>query len=203
VFPYETVDGKISIARLYTQEECQDLDDGSFTEIDSDHFSMDVLPSWSSGQEPVSKVILSYNKHPVDDKYFEQLEINFKRTQSYYQDFGQTVDLECPSLYLRNSQLTRLTPLDPQLPAEIAVFLNPLWGRHTSHPAPVITATCPYSDMIVNIGDIVKVTHPGIVNLRTSGLGFSGEYFQVMGTRPSQDKQSIEENEVQVLRWYQ
>lgn len=185
IFPLENEAGKISLSYMFTEAEAGVLDDEvGLTEIAGDEIEARALPDWSSGQIPVTKVIIKYNRHPVDDEYFSKLEVNFPRARKYYGDLGRTIKLETAFLYLNHSTLAALSPDDPELPEMIARVINPMWGRHSNYPAPVIKLRAPYSQNTLSVGQVIKLTHPSMPNLRTSGRGFSDEYFQIMGIEP-------------------
>jgi hypothetical protein len=185
VFPFETNDGKYSIAKLVVEDEARELDDGSLFDVDEDHIDAKGLPDWTSGQAPVTKVKVKYNKDPVGSTFYGNIEINFKRSQSYYQKFGRTVSIESSVIYLSKALITNVDPKDPELPEILSRLVNPVWGRHSARPAPIVVARCPFQDAAdVEVGDVVKVTHTELPNLRTGLRGLSGEYFQVMGVIP-------------------
>ncbi len=182
LFPLETVDGKISLSYLYTEPEVQALDDDSpLVELDDDELEAVVLPDWNSGQIPVTKVIVKYNKHPIEDEFFSKIEINFPRSRRFYGKYGRTVKIQSAFLYMNKTTWSTLEPADPELPEIVARVLNPMWGRHSSYPAPRIAVRTPYRNMVLNVGQPVKLTHPSLPNLRTSQRGLASEYVQILG----------------------
>jgi hypothetical protein len=186
VFPLETVTGKLSLAYLHTEAEAQAIDeDDPLTEIDAGEQSCKMLPGWNSGSLPVAKVEVKYNKHPTGDDYYGTLEINFQQTRDWYQEHGRTIKLECACLYVPNIDKARLNPADPQLPELVARMVNPMWSRFVQHPAPIISATIKYRNIDLQVGQLVKLTHEQLPNLRTGQRGLSGEYCQVIGMSPS------------------
>ena len=186
IFPFETTDGKYSLAHLLVEDEARELDDGSLFEMDGDHVKARGLPDWTSGSPPVTKVKVKYNKDPVGDNFYGSLEINFKRSQSNYQELGETVAIESGMIYLSKSLVSIIDPADPELPEMISRLLNPMYFRHSRHPAPRMMVMCPFQDAAeVEIGNVVKFTHPSMPNLRTGLRGLSGEYCQVLGVTPS------------------
>lgn len=191
IFPFETLEGKLSLGKLYVEDECREFDDGSLNEFGGDEIRANGLPDWSSGNPPVTKVIIKYNKHPAKSEYFGELEINFKRSKSYYQDFGSIVKFEASTLYLPNTLIRSMSPNDPEIPGLLAWLINPMFCRHTTHPAPVVKAVGNHAQATrCQIGDVVKVTHPSMPNLRTGDRGLSGEYFQILGVEnnPNSDE---------------
>ena len=186
IFPFETTDGKISLGYLATEAECTDADDGSLLSIGDDIITANVAPDWTSGRAPITKVTVKYNKNPCSDDWYGKLEINFARARGTSHDFGRSEEIECASLYVANKQLEQADPRSPELPDMIARLINPLWGRHTTFPAPVVRVAVPYSyDAQIEIGDFVKLTHDLLPNLRTGARGFADEYFQVIAKEPS------------------
>jgi hypothetical protein len=185
VFPFETPDGQISLSYLYTEAEAAVLDDEvGLVSIDGDSIEATSLPDWSAGQIPVTKVEIKYNKHPTEDDYFSKLTVNFARAQNLYGDLGRTIKLETGLLYLDHTTLAEMSPGDPELPELMGRMLDPMWSRHSSHPVPIIKARAPYSKMTLSVGELVKLTHPSLPNLRTSQRGFTDEYFQILGGEP-------------------
>jgi hypothetical protein len=187
VWPFETHDGRVSLGYLYTEPECRAADDGSLRELDDDDLEAERLPSWNSGKPPVTKVVVELNRHPVKSDYFSTIEINFARSQKYYQDLGETVQISTGVLYLPMHLAKQINPLDPELPEFLSRLINPMWGRHSTHPAPVIGCRVDRANIDIDIGEVVKLTEPSMPNLRTGCRGFSGEYFQVVGVQDDID----------------
>jgi len=186
VFPLETVGGKLSLAYLHTEAEAQAIDeDDPLTEIDAGEQDCKMLPGWSSGSLPVAKVIVEYNKHPTDDEYYGSLEINFQQTRDWYQEHGRTIKLETACLYVPNIDTARMCPGDPQLPELVSRMVNPMWSRFVQHPAPIISVKVKYHNVDLQLGQLVKLTHEQLPNLRTGQRGLSGEYCQVLGISPA------------------
>lgn len=196
IFPFETYDGRLSLSYLYTEPECQHIDDGTLREIDADDLDATVLPSWGSGPSPVTRVLVKYNRHPVNDDYYSDLEINFINGQTYYRDFGRTVEIKCASLYWPSGSSQKMGPNDPSMPDMVARLINPMWGRHSTHPCPVIGVRLDSLNYDINIGDIVKLTQSNMPNLRTGQRGFSNEYFQVIGV-----EHNLEGSGIDVTLW--
>ena len=185
LFPYETTDGKISLGYLMTEAECSEIDDGFLVSIGSDSMDAQSAPGWTSGRMPITKLMIKYNKNPCEDDYLGKIEVNFSRSRGTSQDYGRTEEIECQQLYSHNNSFERVDPRSPEIPDSVARIINPLWGRHTMFPAPVITCSVPYSmDSEIDVGSIVKVTNSNIPNLRTGTRGLSDEYFQVVGKAP-------------------
>jgi hypothetical protein len=184
VFPFETVDGKISLSYLWTDAEARADDDGSYTEIDTDVINGRALPAWNSGSPPITSIKVQYNKLPLDDEYLSTLKINFERGKRLYKKFGRVIELKADTLYMKDGDLIRLSPNNPELPDMISRLINPMYGRHANYPAPIIELDVSYENMTIDIGDIVKVTHSELPNLKTGGRSFSGEYFQCIGSTP-------------------
>lgn len=185
LFPFETTDGKLSLGYMLTESECVDIDDGSLLALGSSILDAKSAPNWTAGRNPITKVEVKYNKHPCSSDWFGKLEINFARSRGTAWDYGRSETIECPMLYVPDNSFERVDPRDPELPDLIARLINPLWGRHTMFPAPVVNVTVRYSyDAQIEIGDVVKLTHALLPNLRTGSRGFDGEYFQVVSKSP-------------------
>ena len=193
IFPFETLAGKLSLGKLFVEDECRELDDGSLAEFGEDEIKAQGLPDWTSGRPPVTKIVVKYNKHPISDKFYGDLEINFKRARSYYQDRGRVIKIKTAVLYIPNALIRTVDPLDPELPSLLAWMINPMFGRHSIHPAPIMKATGNYAQYSEHeIGDVVKVTHANMPNLRTGTRGLSGEYCQILGIEPNADGDSTD-----------
>jgi len=182
IFPFETYDGKISLGCLMTYEEAQVQDSlTTLTHFNSDHLEARILPDWTSGKEPITKIILKYNKDPGQDVFYGTTNVFFDNSAEWYQDRGRTIEIENAVLYHPDPTLTRISHRDVKLPAILKRFLSVLWDRQALYPCPVLQLTTPFSDVAVDIGDIVKVTDTNIPNMRTSARGLSSEYHQIVG----------------------
>jgi hypothetical protein len=187
VFFYQDNDGKIAINYLYTESEARDADEASaLVAIDSSKQEAEPLPGWSAGQEPVTKVLCDYNKHPVDDEWFSEMTINFGLAWRYFEGFGRTVRVKCGILYTPELNVIRVNPRDPHIPELVGRLINPMWARHSLFPVPRIRLRSPYWARILVPGQLVKFTQANIPNLRTGTRGMTGEYFQVMGIDPNE-----------------
>jgi len=185
VFPFETYDGKISLAYLPTYEEARiENSISALTALDSDHLSAKMLPDWTSGKPPISKIKIRCNKHPCKDKYASDVNVFFESSNEWYKDIGRTVELELSTLYMSDRAMKRVDHKSPKVPATIKRFIATLWDRLALYPCPIVSVTCPYSDIKVNVGDSVTLTHEDLPNLRTSQRGLTTEFFQVVGRTP-------------------
>lgn len=185
VFPFETYEGKIGLGCLMTDAEARaDNEDSSATEFDANHMDSKQIPDWTSGKPPISKIVMSYNKHPVNDDYMGKIEMIFGDSKEWYQDLGRSVELSIDSFYYRDSNFEKLRHNDPRMPSILRRLTAVIWDRQSLYPCPVINCRTPYSDVKNNIGDIVLVTHLSLPNLRTSQRGLSGEYYQIVGRQP-------------------
>jgi hypothetical protein len=185
IFPYETTAGKIGFAALMTEEEARIINTVSALETFSDSDNMaSSLPDWTSGQPPISKMVIKYNKHPVEDDYMGEMELLFGFTSEWYQDLGRTIELELDSFYHPDNEFRRVAHNDAKLPAMIRRLTAVLWDRQAQYPCPVVQVSTDYSKITTEIGDPILFTSSGLPNLRTSQRGLSSEFFQVVGKHP-------------------
>lgn len=197
VFPYITNNGLLGLAYLYTRAEAVKDDDGNFVTFDDDHLDAKQLPNWTSGQEPLTKLTLLYNRHPANDSYLAKANIIFENSADWYQDLGRTVEIKCDALYCPDKVMQEVSNKNMTLPTLVRRFINVYWDRQALFPCPIIECRTPYSDMLSDIGDIVKITEPNLPNMRTSARGLTTEYFQIIGC----SREYSNGNYPQCMRW--
>jgi len=185
VFPYETYEGKISLACMMTDAEARvENEESSLHHFDADHLDAKALPDWTAGKAPVSSVKLSFNKHPVSDEYMAEAELLFGFSREWYKDLARAVELELGCIYIPDDNVKRVNHKDPRIPGLLRRMMSVVFDRHAQYPCPVISIRAGYSDIKHNVGDPVLLTHSQLPNLRTSLRGLSSEFYQIIGRHP-------------------
>jgi hypothetical protein len=189
LFPVETPEGKISLARLYTEAEASRQT--GLTTIDED--VLVELPEFSPGKPPIGKMEININYYPPEDEYYLKYNVVLGSAVQQYKGLSRNVEIDCPVAYdpsgAGNRQLIN-TELGtcPQL---IRNLLAAVWDRFAEKPCPVLNIVVPYNRFIdIEAGDVVKITCSVTPNVKDAVRGLSNDYFQVIGVEPSPESSS-------------
>jgi hypothetical protein len=185
-FPFETYEGKISLAALMTDAEARIINEKDpVLSLDGNHIEAYALPDWTSGKPPMARVKIKYNKKPTSDDFTSKVELIFGSAREWYKDLGRNIELEIGTFYYPDRDLLQLSHKDPKLPPLLRRLTAVVWDRQALYPCPVIATRIPnYQDIKINVGDVLLLTHAALPNLRTSQRGLDSEFFQVIGRAP-------------------
>lgn len=191
LFFIETWDGKISLGRLYSKFDAEQL--GAALAID-ESILLD-LPKINMGKSPVGRFDILCNYYPPEDRFYGKFTVIMGDRGDMYRGGVRNYKLECEAL------LAPALGLSPKswyarslgtLPNEFKTYMQTIWDRFALAPMPIVDVEIPYSYMAkVPVGSIATLKASQIPNPKSSSRGMNGEYFQVIEAHPLPMRSSV------------
>ena len=192
LFFAETEDGTITVKRLYDRNEAIVLT--TPTVITEDELV--ALPRLRPGKSPIGQITMKMNWHPGTDEFMGIINCTLGKGQTYHEGTARKFEIECRALYdsrIAGGKGTWTSDSVGDMPDFLAHYLGLIWKNHALKPLPVVTFTVAYNRLIdVQVGQVVLLTSSSTPDLRAGDRGISGEYYQIVETRPMPRQSTVE-----------
>ena len=185
LFFVETWDGKISLSRLWSKFEAEQL--GADLAVD-ESILLDT-PKFNLGKQPLGKFKIKCNYYAPEDHFYGTINVIMGDRGDIYRGGEKNYELEAKALVEQNIGADTTKTYDSRalgaLHPQIRAYMQMMWDRFALTPMPIIEVEIPYSYLAgLQVGSIITVTSTITPNVKASQRGLTGEYFQVVEVHP-------------------
>lgn len=192
LFPVESLDGKISLCRLYSRHEASAI--GATVTLDNSKILAGTDPRMTFGKPPIGEMTIKINWDPGADEYWSWVKVTFGNSAEFYKGATQTIEIKCQSAYAAGAtgQIAGGTADLGNVPPVLAGLIATVFDRYALQPSPQIECEVPFNLWpLVEVGAIVRLTSTTLPNVKTGARGITAEYCQVMEVKPNTRKSCL------------